>query len=298
MFCEVFRRLIEFGRLDSYRYIGFGSTFFTDFSLFHKSLGISNCVSIEREEEDKDRFEFNKPYKCINIVFGESNSVLPQLPWDARTIIWLDYDYKLNQGVLTDIAFVCSEAISGSVIIVTVDAKPLEDIDQRLEELKSRVGDEKIPHELHEPETSGVLLADWGTADFSRQIISNEINSIINTRNGLRQPGSKFLYRQLFNFHYADGAKMLTVGGIIYDEGQSHLLAKCGFDQLEFVKTCEEPYTIEVPNLTIREIHHLDKQLPSENLSGIDSRSIPERDIRTYAKVYRYFPAFVEAEIG
>ena len=33
MFCEAFRRLAEFGRVDSYRYVGFGSTFFSDFSL-------------------------------------------------------------------------------------------------------------------------------------------------------------------------------------------------------------------------------------------------------------------------
>jgi hypothetical protein len=116
MLCEAFRRLIEFGRLESYRYVGFGSTYFSDFSLFHKSLRIMNNVSIERDIGNKERFEFNRPYKCINLEFGHSNAILPSLTWDMRTIAWLDYDYNLDQGVLTDVKFVCASAPSGSII--------------------------------------------------------------------------------------------------------------------------------------------------------------------------------------
>jgi len=299
MLCEALRRLVEFGRLETYRYIGFGSTFFTDFSLFHKSLGITNNLSIERDEENRARFEFNKPYKCIKIEFGNSNSVIPTLDWEAKTIIWLDYDYKLDQSVLTDVASFCSKAIPGSVIIVTVDARPSIDIDQRLEELRSKVGEDKVPPELSsKPQAAAQMLADWGTADFSRKIIHNEIEATIKDRNGLKEAGNKLQYKQLFNFHYADGAKMLTVGGIIYDQGQKRKLARCGFKQFEFVKTGIDPFTIEVPSLTLREIHHLDKQLPCEDLATVDTRSIPDKDVELFARVYRYFPAFVDAEIG
>ena len=292
MFCEVFNRLVEFGRVDAYRYIGFGSTFFSDFSLFHKSLKISNNISLEREVEDKERFEFNKPYRCIKILLGESNEILPKLPWDVRTIIWLDYDEPLNQSILTDVAFVCSNIISGSILIITVDAEP-EEFRHRVKSLKENVGIEKLPEEVSEPR-----LGDWGTAIFSRRIITNEINMTIRDRNGARQPGNKFIYKQLFNFHYADGNKMLTVGGLLYDEGQAEIVAKCGFENFHFVKKGEEAYEIKVPSLTLKEIRHIDKQLPCEDLHRIDVPSIPFNDIESYAQIYRYFPTFVDAEIG
>jgi len=292
MFCDAFRRLAEFGSVDSYRYIGFGSTFFSDFSLFHKSLKITNNMSIEREVEDKERFEFNLPYSCIELKFGESNEILPTLPWNVRTIIWLDYDSPLSQSILTDVATVCANAFPGSVLVVTVDAEP-DKLGSRVELLKKRVGEQKLPEGLSEAKLGG-----WDTANVSRRIIMNEIDATISDRNGVRQPGTKFVYKQLFNFHYADGAKMLTVGVLLYDEGQTDLVAKCGFEHLDFVKTGEEAYNIEVPSLTLKEIRHIDKQLPCEDLSQLDAPSIPPRDLERYAQIYRYFPTFVDAEIG
>ena len=292
MFCEVLRRLEEFGKLESYRYIGFGSTFFGDFSLFHKSLGIRNNISIEKDVQNQVRFEFNRPYNCIDLKFGESSDILPGLGWDVRSIIWLDYDYVLDQGVLTDVAFVTANAPAGSILIITVDARP-DKLGERIKSLESRFESKKLPQELSEAK-----LGDWGTADIYRTIISNEINEKINLRNGARSIGTKFIYSQLFNFHYADGAKMLTVGGIIYDEGQVNLVAKCGFASFDFIKTGEDSYHIEVPSLTLKEIRHLDRKLPCSEVTDIDVPSIPEIDIRRYAKIYRYFPSFVDAEIG
>jgi hypothetical protein len=92
MMCEAFRRLAEFGAMESYRYIGFGSPYFTDFQIIHKQLNVQEMVSIEINEGDRDRFLFNRPFRCIELRFGHSNTVLPQLPWHARSIVWLDYD--------------------------------------------------------------------------------------------------------------------------------------------------------------------------------------------------------------
>ena len=44
MLIEAFRNLTEFGDIGSYRYIGFGSIYFSDFNQVHKSLGITVCV--------------------------------------------------------------------------------------------------------------------------------------------------------------------------------------------------------------------------------------------------------------
>ena len=91
---------------------------------------------------------------------------------------------------------------------------------------------------------------------------------------------------------------MATIGGIIYDEKESILEAKCGFEKLDFFRPGEESYLIKVPKLTMKEIRHLDKQLPCKEINQIDSPSIPLNDIALYRQIYRYFPAFVEAEIS
>lgn len=55
MILEALYRLSSFHSIREYQYIGFGSTFFTDFSLFHKNMGINDLYSIEIEEDYKER---------------------------------------------------------------------------------------------------------------------------------------------------------------------------------------------------------------------------------------------------
>lgn len=46
--CDAFRRRSKFASVESYQYVGFGSVWFSDFSLFHRQLGIGKMISIER----------------------------------------------------------------------------------------------------------------------------------------------------------------------------------------------------------------------------------------------------------
>ena len=71
MICDALHRLTEFAWLDSYRYVGFGGIYFSEFVLFHKQLGIEDMISIERETDKRPRFGFNAPYKCITMKYGE-----------------------------------------------------------------------------------------------------------------------------------------------------------------------------------------------------------------------------------
>ncbi len=245
MMVEAFRRLNEFGSIESYRYIGFGSIYFSDFALFHKALGITNMLSIEREISNEERFKFNRPFRCIEIRFGNSNDILPTLTWDVRTILWLDYDGTLDSDSLADIGCFCTKAASGSVLVISVNANPgnIQNGDQReamekdLDKLKDRIGEAYIPNDI-----DGKQLRGWGTAKIYRRIINNRVTEVLNERNGLRPMGNQLLYKQIFNFHYADGAKMLTVGGIIYDEGQKAHLSKSAFEQLQTQQRVGQPH--------------------------------------------------------
>ena len=125
MLAETLQRLWRLDRLDQYRYVGFGSAYFTDFTLLHKTLGINEMISIEKDIGDQKRYEFNRPFACISLAFGNSHEVLPLLEWDGKkSIVWLDYEDSLNKQKLDDIECVCTEAEPGSVLVVTVNASP------------------------------------------------------------------------------------------------------------------------------------------------------------------------------
>ena len=294
MLCEAFRRLRPFAAVESYRYVGFGSTYFSDFELVHRTLGISNMISIEKDTENADRFTFNLPYRCITLSFGESTQVLPQLEWNVRTILWLDNDSVLNPGVLSDVGLFVANALSGSVIVVTVNAEPdrFDPDNGRLPRLKERLPG-KIPADVQEDQ-----LTTWGTAAVYRRLIVNQILETLANRNGPLPQGAKLQYQQLFNFTYADGARMLTTGGLLADEGQAAIVAQCAFEQLPFVRLAAEPFNIHAPNLTYREIRHLASQLPHGPVPHVlNAPGVPVADVNAYSQLYRHFPIFGESEV-
>lgn len=318
MLVDTFRRLSAFASLSSYRYIGFGSTYFSDFILFHRVLNITNMLSIEKDEANAERFEFNVPFKCVKIAFGRSTAILPTLKWKTRTIAWLDYDGPLTAEVLADVAFFTTNAPSGSVLVVSVNANASDDdaadrasdesavvqpesdepkspaaaAERRLQRFRARVGHTKVPATVTPRD-----MRKWGIADVSKRIITNEINDTIRARNGALEGEDKVTYSQLFNFHYADRARMLTVGGIIYTLGEEKHYREAMFDSLSFVRINGEAYHIEVPNLTYREIRNLEKQMPCVDETTIKAHGVSLTDIQKYARVYRFFPTFAEADV-
>ncbi len=162
----------------------------------------------------------------------------------------------------------------------------------RLKQLEIEIGENKVP-----TGTRGKNFAGWGTAQVCRKVIENEIKQILNARNAEYEKGNKLNYRQLFNFHYSDGAKMLSTGGIIYEEGDANHLAQCSFDDLSFIRQGEEEYKIDVPNLTFKEIRHLNEQLPPKNKEDASAPAVKTSDAKNYKKIYRHFPSFTEANL-
>ena len=312
MLCDALLRLSFFEPIQNYRYVGFGSTTFTDFILFHKVLGIRDMISIEKNKRDKARFEFNNPFGCICIKYGNSNKVLPSLAWDIKTIVWLDYDGRLTNRVLQDIAYASMNLVSGSVLVVTVNAMPdslpdprpsteKEVQNYRLEQFRKRVGSHRVPHDVR-----GKNLEAGEMATTCGRVILNEIEETLRNRNGLRSrdrnglrsPEREVEYKPLFNFLYQDNARMLTVGGIFYETGDRASLERCEFEKLDFVRSNAAFYEIEVPMLTHRECLYLDKKLPEGNSDAGKQIGLTEKDINNYKRLYRYFTTFAEIELS
>jgi hypothetical protein len=298
MMCEVFSRLARVSPLSTYKYIGFGAIGFYDFGLLHRSLGINDMLSIESCEDSKKRFEFNKPYSCIEMGWGKSHKVLPRLKWTKRAIVWLDYEDPLNLDSLDAISTVCAGARSGSLLVVTVRADSALDgeaedklVAKRLEQLKSRVGARSVPDTVKPKD-----LAGWGLAKVCRQIIYNRVTETLFNRNGGVANASKLKFVQTFNFHYADGTRMLTVGGLFLNPRDEKRLGWSDLKDLSFVRNGDDAYLIETPILTRREIHFLNEVLPKAAPKVATPRWLPAEERKKYGRVYRYFPSFSEIE--
>lgn len=164
MLCDLIRE-IQLIRADgAMRYIGLGAKYFTDFLLLHNEFGITDMISIEAEKERQIRYEFNKPLKCIQMWYGTTNEVLPQIDGfdEKMNLIWLDYDNSFEDTMLFDVETICRNLNVGSMFFVSCNhsfrgEKPSE----KMESFKNNVGDffdEKIEKNNYTSKKCRLLL--------------------------------------------------------------------------------------------------------------------------------------------
>lgn len=293
MMAEMLGRLLVFKPVKDYLYVGLGSTFFSDFVLFHKMFGIREMISIEKELTSRERIKFNKPFACIRVEFGETTDVLPGLDWKRPAIVWLDYDHAINARKLDDLVFLSQNVVSSSVVIVTLPAYPDNfragrppNLECRLHLIREAV-DGRVPDSLQSEDTVNL-------PETFRRIADTAIREALSTRNAAQPDPEKIEYQQIMNFRYSDGTPMVTFGGIFLDRADSRRFKRSGLRRLPFYKPKDRPFLLQPPKLTFKERRHLDEQLPGSSATCPD---VPGEYVKQYARLYRYFPWFVEAEI-
>jgi len=307
MMGEAFARLAPLCPLSKYRYIGFGSEFFNDFSLYHETLGIRDMLSIEHDVERVPRCEFNRPYKCIKVEPGTASEVLPKLKWEPRSIVWLDYLDRLRHSVLADISLVVSAASSGSLLVWSVNAQPWEDgADEddgkhvakvnlpahRIKKLRDSVSPKLVPDEwVKEP------LSKWGLAAVCYKLIAAAVKSSLDDRNGSAVDAKKLMFHQCFHFRYADGTRMLTVGGVLLNPADAATLGAEPFDGLPFIRKTEDALEIKPPVLTGREARHLSRLCPDDSAKFEVPDWLTKEEVESFRQVYRYYPVYAESEL-
>ncbi len=299
MICEAMATLCRLEPLPAYQYVGLGSLEFHDFALFYQRLGIRTMVSIEKRDsaEEQARIGLNRPYGHIVMEWGVSTERLTDINWNSRSIVWLDYDYRITPSMLDDVQFLVSELPSGSCLIVTVCCEPWKASlatpkvgRMRFERLIRAVGRARIPDGI-----GGKDLRDWGLGEVSRRIIRNEIETTLAARSGALAPDDRMTYSQVFNFRYADGpTKMATFGGILVSRRDEVRLSGPDFAHLPYYRPDTGDYHIRIPRLTLREVHYLNQKMP-DNLSSVTA--IPTNEVEKYLSIHRYFPEFLEVEM-
>nr|WP_145974270.1 O-methyltransferase [Stenotrophomonas pictorum] len=293
MLVESFRSLKSFGSVEHYRYIGLGSVYFSDFSLVHRSLGVEEMISIENATDStvQSRFRLNVPYGNVRMMFGTSTAVLQKLSWDQPTICWLDYDGALVKSCLDDVEYFSRNASSGSVIVLSFNAGNIgggEGV-KPLEALQAAVGKDNVPADVESRGLSG-----WGVGDIYRRIVFEAIKSALKARSAKGGAWSEFEFKPIYYFRYADGVKMITIGGVLVSASHAGNYQACNFEQFDFCRFDDSAYLIDPPLLTYAEM----RQIDVDRTKVACGLPLPTSDIEKYSQFYRYFPRFVEAEIS
>ena len=302
MLLDIFRRLAAFSPVETYRYVGFGSVWFSDFLLFHRSLGVRRMLSIEKSAASRDRFESNRPFN-FPIDFRASTAVLPELGYDDRQFIWLDYDDPISPDMLRDAAAVASRARSGTVLAVSVQCHRTPEIAEadreRAQDDSAMSAEDRFRARFQDynvdPQITRADLGGWPFGQLSRNMLLESIQSALETRR-LVDEDDTLLHEVVCSFEYEDGAKMTTLVVVFYSNDEQHQLAACKFQDLDFLDGTQEAIYIPTPKLTVREFRQLEMQLPLAPETQLDIGFIPPGEASGFARMYRYFPNFAVIE--
>ena len=280
MIVEMCRRLASIAPLHTYQYVGFGALEYIDFELMHRELSISRMTSIEQDTTHAERFEFNKPFRSIELRMGPAHQHLPDLDWSLLSIVWLDYECQLTEQCLRDVETLGRVLRPGSLLLVTVQAGA--PAGTRHETLTANLGASRLPLGLTEQSLEGP----WNFADIQRSVVDSALHVVVEL-----QPHEASA-SQLLNIRYADNAKMQTVGWIISSPEVAPRVAACCMDDLPFSRTDAKALELRVPVLTRRELAYLNRLLPLKKQSRLKEKWLDELAQEQYADIYRYYPNY------
>jgi len=301
MLIDAFLLLSEAGfHVRHYRYIGMGSVHFIDFALFHKYLGIQSMLSVELATDIDNRIKFNCPYQgSIEYRTGVAVEEILRQTFarrdNAQYFIWLDYDNILCRESVLSIYQTAGALSEGSILLVTVDTEPPVN-DPTGEKNRKADNEENLNiskgyFEKHARE----FLGERDLKDFRYELLPRiNIDILGNAMSlGAKRSGKSFF--PLFNFLYADGHRMLTIGGIVVDRKHERMLLKSALLGACYIRTsfAAEPFKIDVPVITRKEQMHLDSLMPIGNLDDRDFELAPE-EVANYREIYRFYPTYAE----
>jgi len=277
-----------------YPYVGMGSVHFVDFSLFHKFLGIENMVSIEACEDIEKRVRFNVPFnKVVEVKTGTTiGEHITSLPDTDPHLVWLDYDNVLSESMLQDIALSASALARGSILLVTVDTEAPSNIGERKSDTKDNLDiSQQYFSALNHVYFNNLPLEEYANANLPKVNICGITKAI---EDGIHGRAEEFL--PLFNFLYADGHRMLTIGGMIGNKKDKTRIKQSRFAKADYTRLSltSVPYEIRVPILTRKEHIFLECEMPSPDGWIPLDFEISKNDIEAYRRVYRFCPSYAE----
>lgn len=282
--------------VSTYTYLGFGSVYYADFILFHKYLYIDDMICVEAADIPK-RMNFNKPFSFIRLRMKRVAELLPELDRTKKYLVWLDYDCGLSSELLRDAAGFLHVLAPGSIFLITVEAEARlpEDIESENQTYGQRVDRciEEYREEFGRYVLGGIkrnVFSKSGLPKFLATVLRTHFTETLASRRGIE-------FLQLFNFRYADGAQMLSMGGLIDERQKARRVRRSNLFDLGFVHDNPEPLEICVPPLTVREKQWLDQKLTDELSTDSLEFELREEMLDDFRRYYRHYPTYYETLI-
>jgi hypothetical protein len=287
MIIDALRRLGSDGfPIADYQYTGMGSVHFYDFSLFHRYAGLNRMLSVEASKAIEKRVKFNCPYGVITVKISRIGTVIPSLSRRRHHLLWLDYDSTLRSSYLADITQAISHCRPGSIVLTTVDVEPPKGT-----RTPSHIRD------YFEEEFGELLPIGQKLVRFTRKNLPS-LNAAMIWRAAQRGLGGRegLEFQLLFHFVYADGHRMLTMGGMIVDEDIKRRLRSSEILSANYIRKApsQRAYPIHVPVLTRKEKLYLDANMPCGDRWRPRAFEMMPRDVKAYRDIYRFAPQFAE----
>jgi hypothetical protein len=286
MLIDAFQILATHGfPIRDYQYTGMGAIYFVDFVLFHKLLGIADLVSVEADRAIERRINFNKPFGDVRVFMEPIGDRISKLDRDKQHLLWMDYDYRLNNSVAADTNLAASVLSAGSILLVTVDLEPPPD---------QREPDQILSY--YEAEAQRYFARGWTRSNFTLDNLPHTVATIVFNAIGNGVTGRSVQFIPLFNFVYSDGHRMLTVGGVVGSDSHARQIATCDFSRQPFIRRSLDTgeFVIAVPRLTRKERLLLDREMPCADTWNPSEFELAQDEILRYRDIYRYYPAFAE----
>jgi hypothetical protein len=287
---EGVRQVMQGVELNDMVYVGFGSIWFVDYHLAHRTLGIRDLISIEADEIGYRRAKFNSPFNSCKVFKGFSGDVVPRLlgraeysrrPW----CLWLDFDYEVRQDMLDEVRECIENLPHNSIFMITFSAKPRrygapEDRDRNL----SRLFGSSLDPDLDEDDL------DEGLADV---LADSTIAFMQNVADASGRPGG---FVEAFRLIYHDTSTMVTVGGVLPSRGSRTTISSI-VDQPSWPGW--EAEVIQAPHLTWLESQNLQQLLPKEGrITKSDVRGLgfdlSVDQLKSFSRFYKYYPSFAQ----
>lgn len=288
MMIHLLQHLAETGfKISEYQYTGFGSLFFMDFIMLRRMLGIYDMLNVEIREDYESRVDFNNPYSDIRVHIGDVGEVIPLLNRDKKHLLWLDYDDVLQEYMVSHIVDALTILPPGSIMVLTIDVEF-----DSLDNANNKTWFDHLTDQVSDYVPAGLSSSDCGASELATTIISI-VRNIITRTMSFRQEVN---FEPLFNFVYADGHTMLTIGGLVAGREDKRLLRACEWDRFPFSRRDfkQAPFTIKVPNLTRRERLYLDSHMPRVDDWTPKAFELKEEDIIAYSEIFKYCPLYGE----
>jgi hypothetical protein len=288
MIIDALSRLATGGfNVKKYRYVGMGSIYFVDYIMLHRYLGMRDMLSVEYSAEIEKRVKFNRPFKCVDLEFGPVGDFVATLDPDKEHVVWLDYDDVMQEFMLVDVVNAAAVLSRGSLLLITVDCEaPVRP--GRPQQWKRHF--EKVAKAFCNRNRK---VQGYGQSKLPQ--VNTEI-FLAAIKQGLAGRGDvRFL--PMFNFLYADGHLMLTIGGMLGNDEDERKLRNCDFADAVYFRESFKPPPYKVPliRVTRKERMHLDSAMPPIRSGWTPADfELEENVVREYAEVYRYLPSYAE----